>query len=89
MVSKKKRPLSLDVEVTESAGKKMRLNDSGGTSHSITSVANKSSRSNVGGSRSKKSKDTIDPIVKTEDDEDDDVVQTHHANQSNVGELTV
>lgn len=84
MVSKKKRPLSLDVEVTESAGKKMRLNDSGGTSHSITSVASKSSRTIVGGSRSKKSNDARDPIVKTDDD---DVVQTHHTNQSNVGEL--
>ncbi|KDR16195.1 Nucleolar transcription factor 1 [Zootermopsis nevadensis] len=81
MVSKKKRPLSLDVEVTESAGKKMRLNDSGGTSHSITSVASKSSRTIVGGSRSKKSNDARDPIVKTDDD---DVVQTHHTNQSNV-----
>jgi hypothetical protein len=84
MVSKKKRPLPLEVEVTDSAGKKMRLNDSGSTSHSITSVPNKSSRSNMGGSRSKKSKDVTDPIIKTEDDDDD--VQVQHTNQSNVGE---
>jgi hypothetical protein len=86
MVSKKKRPVSLDAETADSAAKKMRLNDSGGTSHSITSVASKSSKTSMGGSRSKKSKDASDPIAKTEDD--DDVVQTHHTNQSNVGELT-
>jgi hypothetical protein len=86
MVSKKKRPLSLDVEVAESAGKKMRLSDGASTSHSIASVANKSSKSSVGVSRSKKSQETRDSIVKTEDD--DDVGQTHQSNQSNVGGLT-
>jgi hypothetical protein len=90
MVSKKKRPLSLEVEVTESAGKKMRLSDGASTSHNVTSVTNKSSRSIIGGSRGKKSQDARETIVKTEVDDDDDgnddAGQTHHTNQSNVGE---
>lgn len=91
MVSKKKRPLSLDVEVTESAGKKMRLSDGASTSQSVTSVANKSSRSSIGGSRGRKSQDVREIIVKTEvdvdgddDDGNDDAGQTHHTNPSNV-----
>jgi hypothetical protein len=102
MVSKKKRPLALEAEVVESAGKKARLSDGASTSFSIPPVANKSDRSNVGGSRSMKSKDTRDSIIKTEVEEEvieeedeeeeevdeDDMSQTHHTNQSNVGELT-
>jgi hypothetical protein len=96
MVSKKRRPISLDVEVIEPAGKKMRLSDSASTSHSVTSAANKSSRSNVGGSRGKKTQDARDTIVKTEVDDEveeeedgnDDAGQTHHSDHANVGELT-
>jgi hypothetical protein len=98
MVSKKKRSLALEAEVTESVGKKVRLSDGASTSYSIAPVANKSDRSNVGGSRSVKSKDTRDSIIKTEVEEEeieeeeevdeDDMGQTHHTNQSNVGELT-
>lgn len=94
MVSKKKRPLTLEVEGTESASKKMRLSDGASTSHSVTSVANKSSRSSIGGSRGRKSQDARDTIIKTEVDDDDvddgndDAGQTQHTNQSNVGELT-
>jgi len=100
MVSKKKRPLAVEAEVTESAGKKVRLSDGASTSYSIAPVATKSDRSNVGGSRSVKSKDTRESMIKTEveeegieDDEEeevdeDDMGQTHHTNQSNVGELT-
>jgi hypothetical protein len=92
--------MSLDVEVIEPAGKKMRLNDNASTSHSVASAANKSSRSNVGGSRGKKTQDARDTIVKTEVDDDDDDVeeveedgnddagQTHHSDHTNVGELT-
>lgn len=98
MVSKKKRPLAVEAEVTESAGKKLRLSDGASTSYSIAPVATKSDRSNVGGSRSMKSKDTRESIIKTEVEEEDieeedevdedDMGQTHHTNQSNVGELT-
>jgi hypothetical protein len=97
MVSKKKRPLAVEAEVTESAGKKVRLCDGASTSYSIAPVAAKSDRSNVGGSRSMKSKDTRESMIKTEVEEEeiedeevdeDDMGQTHHANQSNVGELT-
>lgn len=98
MVSKKKRPLAVEAEVTESAGKKMRLSDGASTSYSIAPVATKSDRSNVGGSRSMKSKDTRESMIKTEVEEEDieeeeevdedDMGQTHHTNQSNVGELT-
>jgi hypothetical protein len=99
MVSKKRRPISLDVEVAEPAGKKMRLSDSASTSHSVTSTANKSSRSIVGGSRGKKTQDVRDTIVKTEvvdedeveegeeEDGNDDAGQTHHSDHTNVGEL--
>jgi len=102
MVSKKKRPLAVEAEVTESAGKKVRLSDGASTSYSIAPVATKSDRSNVGGSRSMKSKDTRESMIKTEVEEEgieeeeeeeeevdeDDIGQTHHTNQSNVGELT-
>ncbi|PNF25609.1 hypothetical protein B7P43_G03834 [Cryptotermes secundus] len=92
MVSKKKRPLTLEAEGTESASKKMRLSDGASTSHSVTSVANKSSRSSIAGSRGRKSQDARDTIIKTEvydvddddDDGNDDAGQTHHTNQSNV-----
>ena len=101
MVSKKKRPLAVEAEVTESAGKKVRLSDGASTSYSIAPVATKSDRSNVGGSRSMKSKDTRESMIKTEVEEEgieeedeeeevdeDDMGQTHHTNRSNVGELT-
>lgn len=97
MVSKKKRPLAVEAEVTESAVKKVRLSDGASTSYSIAPVATKSDRSNVGGSRSMKSKDTRESMIKTEVEEEeieeeevdeDDMGQTHHTNQSNVGELT-
>ena len=99
MVSKKKRPLAVEAEVTESAGKKVRLSDGASTSYGIAPVATKSDRSNVGGSRSMKSKDTRESMIKTEVEEEgieeedeevdeDDMGQTHHTNQSNVGELT-
>ena len=55
MASKKKRPLAVEPEVTESACEKVRLNDGASTSYSIAPVA---------------------------------MGQTHHTNQSNVGELT-
>jgi hypothetical protein len=96
MVSKKKRPLALEAEVMDCASKKVRLSDGASTSYSIAPVTNKSDRSNAGGSRSMKSKDTRDSIVKTEVEEEeieeeevdeDDMGQTHHTNQSNVGEL--
>ena len=102
MVSKKKRPLTVEAEVTESAGKKVRLSDGASTSYSIAPVATKSDRSNVGGSRSMKSKDSRESMIKTEVEEEDieeeeeeeeevdedDMGQTHNTNQSNVGELT-
>jgi len=99
MVSKKKRPLAVEAEVTESAGKKVRLSDGASTSYSIAPIATKSDRSNVGGSRSMKSKDARESMIKTEVEEEDieeeeeevdedDMGQTHHTNQSNVGELT-
>ena len=99
MVSKKKRPLAVEAQVTESGGKKMRLSDGASTSYSIVPVATKSDRSNVGVSRSMKSKDTRESMIKTEVEEEDieeeeeevdedDMGQTHHTNQSNVGELT-
>lgn len=98
MVSKKKRPLAVEAEVTESAGKKMRLSDGASTSYSTVPVATKSERSNVGGSRSMKSKDTRESLIKAEvvEEEDieeeevdeDDMGQAHNTNQSNVGELT-
>jgi hypothetical protein len=96
MVSKKRRPISVDVEVAEPVGKKMRLSDGASTSHNVTSAASKSSRSSVGGSRNRKTQDARDTIVKTEVDGDeeeveedgnDDASQTHHSDHANVGEL--